>query len=216
MFSGSNKTERQVGLVSDVRECWKPKMKAINRKYICKNVYLILYIRWQRDSKGYYIFSWSSKTVGLVWLLSDVDMTSKSKMASINRKYICNNGNLSLYITYQQDFQGNRHVFGIQFCSVSYRNTHLYLQFHILRGRARLGALYPQLTATYCCLLNRPRKDGSLNQAICAKLELNLETCINEHAFKLMHYPTELSAWADSGALYKDYNTHGASRADYL
>ena len=35
-------------------------------------------------------FLGSSYTVELLWILSDVGATGKSKMAAINRKYICN------------------------------------------------------------------------------------------------------------------------------
>jgi hypothetical protein len=43
------------------------------------------------------VFSGSSNTVGLVWILSDVGVSGKSKMAAINRKWICNHVYLSLY-----------------------------------------------------------------------------------------------------------------------
>ena len=42
------------------------------------------------------IFSGSSNTAKLLWILSDVGVTGKSKMAAINRKYICNVLYLSL------------------------------------------------------------------------------------------------------------------------
>ena len=42
-------------------------------------------------------FSGSSNTVGLLWILSDVGVTGKSKMAAINRIYTCNNEYLSLH-----------------------------------------------------------------------------------------------------------------------
>ena len=36
-------------------------------------------------------FSGSNNTVGSMWMLSDVEVTGKSNMAPINRKYMSNN-----------------------------------------------------------------------------------------------------------------------------
>ena len=65
---------------------WSPTV-AIKRKHICNNEYLNLSIH---DSNKIptvtSTFSGTSNTPGPMWIISDVGVTGKSKIAAINRK----------------------------------------------------------------------------------------------------------------------------------
>jgi hypothetical protein len=88
-------------MLSDIGVTGIPDMAAINRKYICKILYLRLYMRmrWQRDSNGYpYIIGVQQHDETIVWVLSDIGAPGISDMAAINRKYICKIIYLRLYM----------------------------------------------------------------------------------------------------------------------
>jgi hypothetical protein len=55
-FLGSSSMMRLIWILSDIGVTGISEMAAINRKYICKILYLSMYMRQQRDSNGYHIY----------------------------------------------------------------------------------------------------------------------------------------------------------------
>jgi len=74
---------------------------------MCYCVYLSLYLRQQRIPSATPMFSESSNTFMLLWIISDYGVSCKSNLAAINRKYIFNSVCLSWYIGLQRDSNGN-------------------------------------------------------------------------------------------------------------